>query len=83
MARLNLTLDAGTFEALQKDARKAKTRVATHARHLLRAAIADMGRRERRRRWAEAYRADRADASAVLRDLEPGELEIMGDEDDA
>jgi hypothetical protein len=83
MARLNLTLDGETFGALQREARKEKTRVATYARQLLRAAIARREQQTRRRRWAEAYRADRADTAALLGDLEPGQLEIMGDEDDA
>lgn len=83
MARLNLTLDGDTFDTLRRDARKAKTRVATYARQLLREAIAHRDQQERRRRWAQAYRADRQDATALLRDLERGQLEIMGDEDDA
>ena len=81
MARLNLTLDGETFGTLRREARKEKTRVATYARRLLREAISRREQQERRRRWAEAYRADRADAAALARDLEPGELELMGDED--
>jgi hypothetical protein len=83
MARLNLTLDSETLGVLTKEARKEKTRVATYARRLLREAISRRDREERRRRWAEAYRADRVDALAVVREMEPGQLEVMGDEEDA
>ena len=82
MARLNLTLDEGTFTALDRDARREKVRLATHARRLLKDALASREKAERRRRWAEAYRADGADARATLADLEAGALELMGDEDD-
>jgi uncharacterized membrane protein len=81
MARLNLTLDEGTLAALRGDARREHRRVATHARELLREAMVRRQQERRARTWAEAYRADRADATALARDLEPGALELMGDED--
>ena len=81
MARLNLTLDEDTLAALRGDARREHRRVSTHARELLREAMERRQRARRARTWAEAYRADRADAHTLLAELEPGELELMGDED--
>ena len=81
MARLNLTLDEATFSALDRDARREKARLATHAGRLLREALQRRELHERRRLWAQAYRADRADSRRVIRDIEPGELELMCDED--
>ena len=80
MARLNLTLDEGTLAALRGDAHREHRRVAAHARELLREAMARRQRQRRARTWAEAYSADRADAAKLVRELEPGELELMGDE---
>jgi len=77
MARPNLTLDAGTIGVLRREAHKQKTRVATIARQLLSEAVARKEQQERNRRWAQAYRADRADATALLRDLEPGQSEAV------
>jgi hypothetical protein len=80
MARLNLTLDPDTFAALGHAARSQKRGLATCARLLLREALARQQREAERRRWAEAYRADRADALSLVRVLEPGELELLDDE---
>jgi hypothetical protein len=82
VARLNLTLDDATFRAIGREARRHKVRVATHARQLLQEALAHRERAERRKAWATAYRADRADARTLSADFEPGQLEIMGDEED-
>jgi hypothetical protein len=81
MARLNLTLDEETLAALRGDAQREHRRLATHARELLREAMARRQRERRARTWADAYRADRADATKLVRELEPGALELMGDED--
>lgn len=81
MARLNLTLDEATIEALERDARKHNTRPATRARHLISEALERNARLERARQWAAAYRADRADARRTVRDMEPATLEILGEED--
>lgn len=82
MSRLNLTLDSVTLEALERDAKKERVRPATHARRLLREALEQRALRERRRRWAEAYRADRDDAKKLLTETEAGQLDLVGDEDD-
>jgi hypothetical protein len=82
MARLSLTLDEATFGALARDARKERARLATHARRLLKATLARKEQAERRHAWVGAYRSDRADARSLIRDFEPGQLAVMGDEDD-
>lgn len=81
MARLNLTLDKVTFAALGRDAKRDGERLATHARRLLAEALRRRQQADQWRLWADAYRADRADARRLLADLTPGELELMGDED--
>jgi post-segregation antitoxin (ccd killing protein) len=81
MARLNLTLDDDTLAALSREARQAGVGVATHARQVLAAAVARHQLLQRRRVWAEAYRADRGDAGKLAADLEPATFELLGDED--
>ena len=81
MARLNLTLDDDTLAALSREARRAGVRVATHARQLLAEAVARHQLLQRRRVWAEAYQADRADAGKLVADFEPATFELLGDED--
>jgi hypothetical protein len=81
MGRLNLTLDDDTLAALSREARQAGVRVATHARQLLAEAVARHQLQQKRRVWAEAYRADRAGAGKLVADLEPATLELLGDED--
>ncbi len=81
MARLNLTLDDATLAALSREARRAGVRVATHARQLLAEAVARHQLVQRRRVWAEAYQADRADAGKLIADLQPATFELLGDED--
>ena len=80
MARLNLTLDAETFSQLDRDARRERVRLATHARRLLREALARRAQGERDQRWALAYRAGRADARQHARDMDAAQLDVMGDE---
>jgi hypothetical protein len=82
MPRLNLTLDDGTYRRLGEHAKKTQAKRATLAKALL---VESMDRREaaaRARALAEAYAADRDDPEVreLLRDLEPGALEILGDE---
>ena len=81
MGRLNLTLDDDTLAALSREARQAGVRVATYARQLLAEAVARHQLQQKRRVWAEAYRADRSDAGKLVADLEPATLELLGDED--
>ena len=81
MGRLNLTLDDDTLVALSREARQAGIGVATHARQLLAEAVARHQLQQKRRAWAEAYQADRADAGKLVADLERATLELLGDED--
>ena len=82
MARLNLTLDADTDRRLERHARQARARRATLARQLLRDALIRRDAVEQRRKLAADYLADRADARALLADLENPQLELLGDEDE-
>lgn len=66
---------------LDRDARRTGDRVATHARRLLGEALERRERLARRRVWAEAYGADRADARQLAAELEPGSLDLLDDED--
>ncbi len=81
MARLNLTLDEGTFAHLTRDAKRCHKRVATHARQLLREVLERHEQEARWRRWEAGYRADRSDARRLLGDVEGAQLELVGDED--
>lgn len=81
MARLNLTLDDDTLSQLNRAARSRRRRVAAYARELLRDALERQRQEQRWRVWEAAYRAGRADARKLLADFEPGQLELMGDED--
>jgi hypothetical protein len=82
MGRLNLTLDDDTLEAVTRDALRSGVPVATHARRLLRDAVAQRERIETRKLWASAYAEERADARNLLDDWEIGSLEVVGDEKD-
>lgn len=82
MARLNMTLDDATFQAVSQDARRRGIPTAKHARDLIREAMSRRAEMERKRRWAEAYQADRADARKLAAEMAPGALEVMGDEED-
>jgi hypothetical protein len=80
MSRLNLTLDADTKTWLSKHAKG--RRIAALARALLREAIERREALDRQRKLAKAYAADRGDVREVLEDLETGERELWGREDD-
>ncbi len=82
MPRLNLTLDTDTDRRLERYARQARARRATLARQLLRDALIRRDALEQRRKLAADYLADRADARALLADLENPQLELLGDEDE-
>ena len=79
MARLNLTLDADTSFWLERHA--GAERRAALARTLIREGIARREALARRRKLSADYAAGRADGRAVLRELELGSLEVLGDED--
>lgn len=77
MARLNLTLDPDTSSRLDRFAKKARTPRAALARRLLVAALDQEDAAERRRKLARDYSAARADARALLADLEAGQQELL------
>ena len=81
MARLNLTLDCDTYAELEKHAKrlgKPRTRV---AKDLLAEGLARRATVERRQKLAADYRAGRADAQALLKDLESPQWELVDDEE--
>jgi hypothetical protein len=79
MARLNLTLGDDTFDRLEKRAiEQGKARSAV-ARELLVGALDRLAKQERLQRLARDYAADRADAAAILAELEAGQLELLDD----
>jgi hypothetical protein len=82
MARLNLTLDADTFRHLERYGRRAGMPLARLAKELLAEGLARREAVERRRQLARDYVAGRADAGALLRDLEGPQLELLDDEED-
>lgn len=51
------------------------------ARELIRVALGAIAAREKRERLARDYAAGRADAGDLRKDMEAGELEIMGPDD--
>jgi hypothetical protein len=79
MQRLNLTLDDDTKSWLDRHAKPEQR--ATLARTLIREGIARREAIARRKRLAADYAAGRADARALLEDLETGSLELIGDEE--
>jgi hypothetical protein len=81
MARVNLTLDEETFAELERYTRLLGKPRATLARELLHEALFRRRAAERRRQLAADYAADRADARALLKDLESAQLELMADEE--
>lgn len=82
MERLNLTLDEPTLRALSEHAKKHGMGRATLARDLIREALASRDATARRRKLAADYSAGRADAVALLEDLEGVQLDLLGAMDD-
>lgn len=82
MARLNLTLDEDTFRRLGRHTKRSGKPLAALARELLREGLAQREAAERRKQLAMDYASGRRDAKVLLKDLEAGQLELMGDEDD-
>jgi hypothetical protein len=82
MDRLNLTLDEVTFEALARHAQREGKPRAALARELIGEAIAHREAAARRRKLAHDYAAGRVDGRQLLADLEGGQLELLGHEED-
>lgn len=81
MARVNLTLDDDTYARLDQHAKRLGKPRARAVKELLIDGLARNAARERRRRLARDYAAGRADARALLNDLEAGQLDLLDDED--
>lgn len=81
VARLNLTLDDVTFERLREHAKLLGKPYARLGSEMLREGLERREAAERRRSLARHYAAGRADAGALLRELEAAQTELLGDED--
>jgi len=81
MARLNVTLDRHTYAELEKQARQLKKPCTRIAREILVEGLARRTATERREKLAADYRAGRADARAILKDLESPQWELLDDEE--
>jgi metal-responsive CopG/Arc/MetJ family transcriptional regulator len=81
MARLNVTLDQETYEALERHARRARKPRAGIIKEILAEGLARRDAAARRKKLAADYLAGRADAREVLKDLESPQLELMDDDD--
>jgi metal-responsive CopG/Arc/MetJ family transcriptional regulator len=70
MARVNLTLDEDTFRRLTRHTKQLGKPRARVVAEILREELARREAAERRKRLAADYAAGRADARALLKDLE-------------
>ena len=77
MERLNLTLDENTSNALERHAERHGQARAALARELIREALQQREARERQQKLARDYAAGRADAAALLADMEAAQLELL------
>ena len=80
MVRLNLTLDDDTFQKLDRHSGRVGRPRARVATEILREGLARREAAERRKRLAADYAAGRADARALLKDLESSQLDLLDDE---
>lgn len=82
MPRLNLTLDETTDRRLTRHARSVRAPRSAAARMLLAEALDRLEASEKARALAAAYIADRKDPESreLLREIESGQLEVLGDE---
>ena len=80
MTRLNLTLDRETYAALERHAKRLGKPRARVVKEILTEGLARRDAAARRKKLAADYLAGRADARALLKDLESSQLELMDDE---
>jgi len=80
MKRLNVTLTQETYEALERQAKQTRKSCVKLAEDLLSEGLARRDAATRRKKLAADYRAGRADARALLNDLESSQLELLDDE---
>jgi len=81
MARLSLTLDRNTYAELERHAKQLGKPCARVVKEILSEGLARRTAAERHKKLAADYRAGRADARAVLKDLESPQWELMDDEE--
>jgi len=77
MARLNLTLDRDTYAELDRQAKRLRKPRARVVKDLVCEGLARRSTVERRAKLAQDYAAGRADARALLKDLEQAQLDLM------
>jgi hypothetical protein len=82
MVRLNLTLDSDTYAELERHAKQLGKPRARIVKEILSEGLARRTAAERRKKLAEDYLAGRADARALLSDLESSQWELLDNEDD-
>jgi len=70
MRRLNVTLDQETYAALERQAKQTRKPCARVAKEILSEGLAQRNAAARHKKLAADYRAGRADARALLNDLE-------------
>ena len=80
MTRLNLTLDRETYAALERHAKRLGKPRARAVKEILTEGLARREAAAPRKKLAADYLAGRADARALLKDLESSQLELMDEE---
>jgi predicted transcriptional regulator len=80
MTKLSVILDQKTYEALEKQAKQTRKPCVRVAKEILSEGLARRDAVARRKKLAADYRAGRADARALLNDLESVQLELLDDE---
>jgi metal-responsive CopG/Arc/MetJ family transcriptional regulator len=80
MARVNVTLDDHTYAQLDQHAKRLGKPRARAVKDLLVEGLARHATHERRQRLARDYAAGRADARALLNDLQSGQFDLLDDE---
>lgn len=78
--KLHVTLDQRAYETLERHAKQARKPCTRVAREILLEGLAQRDAAARRNKLAADYRAGRADARALLNDLEAPQLELLDDE---
>lgn len=81
MPRLNLTLDIDTYSRLEGHARRHDTPRSAFARQLIDEALTQREADERREKLAADYASEREEAESSIVELEVGQLEVIGDEE--
>jgi predicted transcriptional regulator len=79
MRHLNMRLDQETYEALERQAKQTRKPCAKIAQEILSEGLARRDAVARREKLAADYRAGRADARALLNDLESSQSELLDD----